>query len=419
MKRNEDFQINAFKLDGIEEYSTKIDREVKDCKYLTLRSMNLGTIKDKVKFLLENNVDIKDKIFVVDIDTDCFLTQQQCRELEEVKKDLENAGAIFKIKDGDYWDLEDVAVAANHLDDVINAIQSAEVEENGEKRPLNEMEKFLWAYSYVANRKYKKNEIDLDSPRKITSIMKTGDCVCVGFATILKALCDRLNIECYMNSCQVYDKIGQKIEGHCNNVVVLNGKAYYCDSCWDCLSDPRRPRRTFANCLISFDDRKDTETTQIYDLTAPYADITGDVENLQNNLNEILSKETLTELEFKEYTNLSIANRLSRYMDFIPKYKYNNPVDIFMNRRNYKAEAVYYYSEALKLIESRRNKQPIQLEDFEHSLYNIYKAMGNSEEKSQEKVKLDIDATIAEAGIVYGSQATNCFARAYYQNLEV
>ena len=71
------------------------------------------------------------------------------------------------------------------------------------------------------------------------------------------------------------------------------------------------------------------------------------------------------------------------------------------------------------MIEKRQKKEPFQVKDFETALTNIYKAMGNSEEKAQEKTKLDIDATIVEAGLMYDKNSNNCFTQEYYNQVEV
>lgn len=416
-KRNEDFFANSFKIDEINEVNDGLVRKIKNNKYISLSSNNIQALADKAKLLLNSKADLQGKMFVIDIVHGCYLTNEQCKQLEETKELLEKSGVTFKVKDGNFWELEEVSTVSKSLDEVVNKINSATVVENKERRSLNEMEKFLWAYSFVANRKYQKNVVDLDSPRKITSIITKGDCVCVGFATILKELCSKLNIECYINSCQVLDKKRNSIEGHCNNVVVLDGTAYYCDACWDCVSDNRRPRRTFSNCLISFEDRKDSTNTKIYDLTAPFVDMVGDLKDIKTKLNEIMQKQTLTEDEYKKFTTLQIDNRLSRYLEFIPKYKYNDK-DFFLNRK-FKEEAIYYYTEAIKLIESKQIKKLLEIEDFEKSLFNIYCAMGNSKEKALEKAQLDIQASIAEAGISYLPTATNCFVKEHNKNLEL
>ena len=92
----------------------------------------------------------------------------------------------------------------------------------------------------------------------ITSIFKNQECVCVGFATLLKEMCNRLEIECYSNSCTVIEKDTGNHFGHANNIIVLDDKVYYCDACFDCDAETR-PKDNYAYCLLSIEDTKITD----------------------------------------------------------------------------------------------------------------------------------------------------------------
>lgn len=415
-KRNEDWFLNNIDLNNVNECSESSIRRINNAKYLRVASSDIGSVAEKLKMLKAANVNLQGKEFVIEVVSGCYLTKEQCDQLSSIKHEIQACGSSLRIKDGDFWELEEVSVVASSLDEVVTKITSATIEQDGVKRSLNELEKFIWAYSFVANRKYVANTFDLDSPRHITSIMKTGDCVCVGFATILKELCNRLNIECYINSCQVLDRTNNSYEGHCNNVVVINGEAYYCDACWDCVSEKRRPRRTFAHCLTSF---QDVQTKyEIQDVTAPFVDFEGDLQKLQSGLQLIQSKETITEEEYKEFMSYRMANIIGKYIKIIPQYEYKNKTDFFLNRK-YKEEAIFYYTEAIRLIESKKIKKYITLEDFETSLQNIYMCMGNSATAAEEKTKLDIDASVAEAGLSYLDSANNCFSKEYHNKLSI
>ena len=122
---------------------------------------------------------------------DKYLTIEKCNSLFKVRETLKTKGSNLKIKDGKFWEIEEVLAVSSKLDELVNKIKTSTVEEDGKKRPLNELEKFLWIYSFVANRKFQGNELDPASPRRITSIFQTGDCVCAGFANILKELMDK------------------------------------------------------------------------------------------------------------------------------------------------------------------------------------------------------------------------------------
>lgn len=414
-KRNEEYFLNKYDIDNLTEVNDRVIRFILNNKYLTLRANNIDFAKDKLEILFNNNIDIAGKIITLEIVDGCYLTLDQCEKAKKMSEAIQQAGAEFKVLDGNFWDLEDVIAAASALDDIVNKINSATVEENGHTRPLNELEKFLWAYSYTANRKYKVNLTDLSSPRKITSIIKTKDCVCVGFATILHELCTRLNIECHMNSCQVQNKDGtQELGGHHNNLVVINNQAFYCDSCWDCVPKIENGRRTFCHCLIPFEDEKLHSVNYSFsDPSAPFVDIVADEEEIRNALDFIQSKE---ELSSEEYSQLFVYNSAPYiYRKYIQDKKGNN-----INFSNsYKDEALFYLNEGINLIKSRKIKNPMTIEDFEKAIYNIYRAIGNSEETAREKTYLDIETSINTAGCAFLPDATNCFAQAYYNKLEV
>lgn len=413
-QRNEDYFFHNVNLEDIKEINDRSIRLVGKSKYISLSSQNFDSLFDKIKMLKNSDVDLHGKLFLINFDKGPYLTEEQTKKLFQVRDGLLKIGANLKVKDGDYWDLEEVLTVSTKIDEVVEKIKSATIEEHGQKRSLNEMEKFLWAYSFVANRKYRSNDLDFDASRKITSIFHTGDCVCVGFAAILKELCSKLGIECYMNSVQVNNKNNQFSEGHHNNIVVLDGAAYYCDACWDCVSDKRRPRRTFANCLNSFEDVKDLPDCTITAPSAPFCDMVGDLKDLEGKLKYIEQMDSLTEEDFKNFTNYK--NIIGRYLNLVPQYEVAHTE---LSKSNFKEKTIYYYKQVKQLIEKRQKKEPFQVKDFETALTNIYKAMGNSEEKAQEKTKLDIDATIVEAGLMYDKNSNNCFAQEYYNQVEV
>jgi len=413
-KRSEDYNLNKLELEYIKSLDERTVAQIKNAKYLTLRSSSIDLLDEKLQLLFKQKEILSEKLVVLDIWNQGYLTQKQCETLFSVREKLIGVGANLKIKDGAYWEIEDAISATSKLEAVVTQINSATVEENGVKRPLNELEKFLWAYSFVANRKYVANFIDNDIPRYITSIFATGDCVCVGFANILRELCKRLNIECYNNSCQVYDKVNKKEGGHHNNIVILNGTAYYCDACWDCVSD-RRPIRTFAKCLTSYEDFKDQRNTRVYNTSAPFCDINSELELFQKNLQQI---ETMQSFGEEEYNHFLVESEINKYKLMVQKYDYD-PKLLFSNKKEYKKEVIHYYTQIIELLNKRKIKKPLSIEDFRSALININLARGLSKEKAIEDAELDIQASVAEASYSYLEGASNCFAQEYYKKLEV
>lgn len=413
--RSEDWFLNAYKLDKLTAINERNKADISKHKYLYLTSNELNNFSSMLELLESVQIDLKDKIFAVSVDFGCYLTSQQCQELLACKSKVEGLGAQFKIKDGQFWELEEVSVVASQLDKVVEKIKSSTIEENGKIRKLNELEKFLWAYSFVANRKYQENNLDKDSSRHITSILNTGDCVCVGFSAILKELCDRLNIECYLNSCVVFNKNDQQEYGHANNVVVINGAAYHCDTCWDCVSK-NNEHRTFANCLVSFEDKKDAKLTKSYNVTAPFCDVKADLKDIKSKFEEINNIENITYDDYVAYTGYK--NAIHKYIKLIPEKQISDPFAMFTGKL-YADKLKHYYVEAIKMIEQKIATKGFTIEEFENALNNIYISMGNSPTSAKEKTKLDIDSTIQEAGRIYLDTSSNCFAQEYNQRLEV
>ncbi len=410
-ERREDYFLNKFSFDDVETMSSSKLRSLTESKYLSLKLSTLDEISGKIKLLNQSQVSIKDKVVVLEIDKQQYLSFEQFEKLLKIREQARKMGAELKVKDGQYWELEEVLSPVSQLEGVANQILQATVNENGVERPLDEMERFLWAYSYVANRKYQANDLDLDSPRSITSIINTGDCVCVGFATLLKCLCDKIGVECYYNSCQVFDKIGQEEYGHANNIVVLNGKAYHCDACFDCVSESR-PVRLFSHCLIPTTDVKEYYKTDTYNHTAPFANIATDLPEFKETLKNIISMEEVNEPVFKEY-----LSKISTYKPLIPEFKHD-VASLFL-KRDYKKEIIFHYTNAVDLLSKRYTNEPIPVSYFEQKLKNIYIASGKSVKIAQERAENDINITIDYSGRCYNLGAKNSFKTEYERTINL
>ncbi len=233
--------------------------------------------------------------------------------------------------------------------------------------------------------------------------------MCVGFATLLKCLCDKIGIECYYNSCQVFDKIGQEEYGHANNIVVLNGKAYHCDTCFDCVSESR-PVRLFSHCLIPTTDVKEYYKTDTYDHTAPFANIVTELTEFNKTIENIIAMEEVNEPEFKEY-----LSKISTYKSLIPKFKHD-ATSLFL-KRDYKKGIIFYYKNVVNLLSKRYTNEPNSVVEFEHELTNIYLASGKSVKTARERAKTDINISIDYSGRCYNSRAKNSFKAEYERTI--
>lgn len=403
-KQREDFALN--KTEIIDGNRIKIGL-IKSNKYLIIDPTQIDLVEQLINDVTANNISIKDKVLVIEVYRNAYMTTQQCEKLIKFREVLTQNGCEVKVHDGDLWELDDVIRANSQLDNAVNKIKSTTINENGKSRPLNEMEKFLMAYKFVTNRKFKDNLQNADSPRSITSILKTGDVVCVGFATLLKEMCNRLDIECYVNHCQVQDAVGQG--GHQNNVVVINGNPYYCDACWDCVKADGQ--NTHLNhCLIPCDDIYSFNGTSISKSDAPYMDMELDRKNA------IEAIEKLKTINEETYFEVATQTWFNRYVNII--YKDQKKPD-FTNpfiKPSYE-EVVEYIEKIIKQIDSHSNISPITIDQIETTLKNLYEANGHNRAEAVEKVGQIIQSNITNAGINFTSEATNCFAQEYNKSL--
>lgn len=344
--------------------------------YLAIKSENIDEF-DEIFEILSNKIDISQKTFYITISQECYLNKQQCEKLVETRKMLREANSNLLVEDGDLFELEDIIASNEKIDNVIDKIKNARVESEN-NRPLNDIEKFIWAYHFVAKRKYRENQQDFDSARHITSIFKNQDCVCLGFATLLKEMCNRLEIECYINGCKVIEKNTGLDFGHANNIVVLDNKVYYCDACFDCDTETR-PKDNYAYCLISIEETKNLLELELTNHDAPFA-----------TLNE--DKELLNMLSLNPNDKETYQKLYTKYKDLLPKYEHPNESlilssDIFslLNNRDNK-EHLFYIEEMQKLL-TNKSTANLNLSDFENALKNVYACNGLGGEYVEETIK--------------------------------
>lgn len=400
--------LNNNILNGLDEIQLKV--------YLNTKKIivNLAQTEEIDKFIelfKLNNVDFKGKPFVINI-SNCengyptpkqgYLTTEQCKSLFNAREKLKEIGAELKVEDGKLWDLEDVLVASSKIEEVVNKIQSAVVKENGENRPLNELEKFLWIYKFVTNRLYKDNG-DVYDTRAMTSILNGEEIVCAGFANLLKEMCLRVGIECHLNNCLSNGR------AHANNVVVLNNVPYFCDSCFDCKKTIDTSP-WINHCLIPCSDVKYLKSDEISYCKAPFFNLKKDLKTFKQELKEIESKH---ELSFDEYLQFE-KSEYSIYGNSL-RDNYFNLVPSYTADDNLKNKACYYLREIIKLLEERSGNNIFSTDEIETALKNMYVAQGNNINEAQRLASKDVDFAISAAYIIYDEAAENCFANESYK----
>lgn len=229
---------------------------------------SISLIKKKIKILKS----IHCETIILNLNADSWIEGIECKKLLDLKKYLKKQGINLQVYDGGVFELESLISSRSQLNEIIKIINTSKIEKEN-NRPLNDLEKFLLAYSFVANRKYKENKAEPNSSRTLISILNSEDIVCVGFSKLLKYICDRIGIRCYCNMCNTNTSSENQFRDHQNNIVILDGAAYYCDACWDCVNTNKdvpsfafslltpsmvSDMKVISNCSVYFYDHKDS-----------------------------------------------------------------------------------------------------------------------------------------------------------------
>lgn len=129
-------------------------------------------------------------------------------------------------------------------------------------------EKYLMIYEYVASMQYNENEKDATTSRDLIAVLNGQDIVCVGYASLLKHLCDAVGIKCLLQDLDVsFDN--DKFEKHRNNLIYLKDDKYeidgwyYVDACWDSLDKKSGFKKSYNFCHVPLSDIEKLKDTKI------------------------------------------------------------------------------------------------------------------------------------------------------------
>lgn len=183
----------------------------------------------------------KDLSFTVS-ETHCFVeTEETCNKNE----------IGFCFSEGlTCYTLNETLRAQTRIDEIIEKINQTQA---------SPFEKYLMAYNFISNKIYKENNDDRASSRNLISVLNGDDIVCVGFARLMKRICDGVGIKSY---CQVSAVKGKGLdEDHMNNLVYLRDDKYgidgwyYSDACWDSKRPGMVNTKLIQRCLMPLSDK--------------------------------------------------------------------------------------------------------------------------------------------------------------------
>lgn len=211
-----------------------------------MKELNLGV--NKVSFqMLGKDIDFREAMPTV-------MTKEELDELKIVEKYLAENELVEKLflqegKGGNALSIKEVENANVFVDNVVNKIK---------KMDLSPFEVAVYVHDFCSNFYF--NRFDEDSSRVLADVVSSGKIVCVGYASMYKAIIDRLDISdlsVKLNVCFAFNTYGL---GHANNLVNIKDEKYDIngtyieDSCWGAIGNDNIKNSTLTYCLYPIDD---------------------------------------------------------------------------------------------------------------------------------------------------------------------
>ena len=202
---------------------------------------------DKFQEFIDALPDVKSITFIVKKveptqDWAKFIEVERLLKEKNVEMYITNGAGITPPHDILYR-LDEVLSAAKQLEDWVNEINTAKVDE----KPLSPLEKFIYAYMIAKDRIYNKecDKFNRWLSRDVVAILNNDYCVCAGFALLLNELCAGVGIPCINK--------GVRVPGdHEINCVLIKDDKYDIDGLYyaDPTKDSKKQGNTLFSCLL-------------------------------------------------------------------------------------------------------------------------------------------------------------------------
>lgn len=326
-------------------------KSIENCEII-IRDYEKNSV-EKVKRILDTLVDNNKKVVLK-------ITDEENFPFDEFR----NEKYINKVKIGDLYYGADISLFIRG-EDVLNLFVKDIKESN-----LSPFEKYISVYNIA--KKYKQyNETPGETTdekmesRDIYNILFNDYMVCVGYANMLKSLCDKIDIPCISFSCVMDESLldgkefGTSKVGHRRNIVYLKDPKYdldgyyYADACWDNRLDKD------SYTYLALTPREIANTSRSPLMIAP-EDLL-DVDNIDEflrKLNYLGTKKLLNLIEIIKNINPDYYNEVNQ--------KYN--VEFYSSYENPKLIVDLYTH-----IQSKTKNKEIKGETIERAVRTVHK----------------------------------------------
>ncbi len=274
-----------------------------------------------------------------------------------------------------FWNFDSVLNANNVLNGIAKDIKEAN---------LSPVEKFLAAYSWVANYVYEfensKKEYGGQS-RKAVEILSSTRIVCVGYGRLLQQLCDRLNIPCTTQKVWYNDNTDSEFVGHLRNILKIKDDAFgingvfVSDPTWDSKRKITAKFYEKSYTLSNVPMRLKFDTNIVPDL-AP-ENILFDMLPLENEKLSEAIRSYVYHNGIKKYDKYAkfFDEPLKNYDEVLEKYNNNIKADGEFNLKfGVELHKVMEHNieQIIKLHETINKTQAVELEVFQKALNNVF-----------------------------------------------
>lgn len=270
------------------------------------------------------------------------------------------------------WSLGKVLVANKKINEIVDYIK---------KNNFSPFEAMLYIHKWASSFEYKEGD-ETEISRILPSVLNSNKIVCSGYASLVKAVVDKLNfpgLKCEMVGGFLIK--GTFTSAHCHNIVHIKDEKYEIngtyieDACWDSRKDGYEQGKGFAHCLYPVNDLYHFSNRVAY------------------------YNETVT----NRYENIMVNSRISSEA---LKYKDENIITQMILRKK-QLDKLRNNSELVRMYGDVST--PIELIKYEQALRVVYSKMYKDANYIEELIKKEIENSRVNSARTFAKDATNSF----------
>ena len=285
------------------------------------------------------------------------------------------------------WNLTDVIKANRSIDNIVFKIK---------ENKLSPFETMIYIHNYItSNFQYTKStEIEsFEKSRVLPSIFSEGKIVCSGYASLVKAIVDKLddpNLKCGFVACELYHKnpTYSLMGAHCHNLIKIKDEKYGIngvyieDACWDSKRKGFEQGRGFAHCLYPVGDLQNFQTAYYHQRNT--------TDRMSSVIADPIKMQRAAQRQLKSSKGAKITSLIKGHIE----------------RKN----AVNYGADIVKEFE--HNSLPIDIENYQKAIGVVLQTMELCDESSIDLVVAGMignSATVSQS--VFNKKATSQFTK--------